>query len=73
MILFSSVLGRFGSRKVGILMYQTNKGLDEMTKLFEAGKVKPMIDSTYPLGEAPEAMRYYGKGKFKGKVVVTVK
>ena len=73
LILFSSVLGRFGSRKVGILMYQTNKGLDEMTKLFEAGKVKPMIDSTYPLGEAPEAMRYYGKGKFKGKVVVTVK
>lgn len=73
LILFSSLLGRFGKRKVGILMYQTNEGLDEMTKLFEAGKVKPMIDSTYPLCEAPEAFRHYGKGKFKGKVVVTVK
>ncbi len=72
LILSSSVLGKIGNRKIGLLIYQTNKGLDEMTKLFEAGKVKPKIDSTYPLSEGPEAFRHYGKGKFKGKVVITV-
>ncbi len=72
LILSSSVLGRFGNRKVGLLMYRTNEGLDEMTKLFEAGRLKPVIDSTYPLSEAPEAFRHYGKGEFKGKVVITV-
>jgi len=73
LILSSAVLGKIGNRKVGLLMYKPNKGLDEMTKLFEAGKVKPRIDSTYPLSEAADAMRHYGKGKFEGKVVITVK
>jgi NADPH:quinone reductase-like Zn-dependent oxidoreductase len=72
LILSSFIFGRFGSRKVGILALKTNEGLDEMTELFEAGKVKPVIDSTYPLSEAPEAFRHYGKGKFKGKVIITV-
>jgi len=72
LILSSAILGKIGNRKVGLLMYQPNEGLDEMTKLFEAGKVKPRIDSTYPLSEGAEAMRHYGKGKFEGKVVITV-
>jgi len=72
LIFSSAFFGSIGSRKVGILMYQPNKGLDEMTELFDTGKVKPLIDSTYLLSEAPEAFRHYGKGKFKGKVVVSV-
>ena len=44
--------------------------LDFIKTLFEAGKVIPVIDKSYPLREAPEALRYLGEGKAKGKVVI---
>jgi NADPH:quinone reductase-like Zn-dependent oxidoreductase len=40
--------------------------------LIEAGKVAPVIDKRFPLGELSEAMRYYGQGRSRGKVVVTM-
>jgi NADPH:quinone reductase-like Zn-dependent oxidoreductase len=43
-----------------------------MKELFEAGKVKPVIDRRYPLSEVPEALRYLGEGHARGKVVITV-
>jgi NADPH:quinone reductase-like Zn-dependent oxidoreductase len=43
-----------------------------MNELFEAGKIKPVIDKPFKLIEAPEAMRYFGEGKHKGKVVITI-
>jgi NADPH:quinone reductase-like Zn-dependent oxidoreductase len=43
-----------------------------MKELFEAGKVAPVIDRRYPLSEVPEALRYFGKGHAKGKVVITL-
>ena len=40
--------------------------------LIEAGKVVPVIDRRYPLSEVAEALRYYGEGHARGKVVITV-
>ena len=40
--------------------------------LIEAGKVKPVIDRTYPLSETPEALRYLDEGHARGKVVITL-
>jgi NADPH:quinone reductase-like Zn-dependent oxidoreductase len=40
--------------------------------LIESGKVRPVIDRTYPLAEAPKAIRYLEKGHANGKVVITV-
>ncbi|HEY8815200.1 MAG TPA: NAD(P)-dependent alcohol dehydrogenase [Candidatus Dormibacteraeota bacterium] len=40
--------------------------------LLESGKVKPVIDRTYSLSEAPEAIRYLEAGHARGKVVITV-
>jgi NADPH:quinone reductase-like Zn-dependent oxidoreductase len=37
-----------------------------------AGKVRPVIDRKYLFEEIPEAMRYVGEGRAKGKVVITV-
>ena len=49
------------------------EGLQRMRELPEAGKVTPVIDRTYPLGEVPQAIRYlvHGHGG-GGKVVITV-
>jgi NADPH:quinone reductase-like Zn-dependent oxidoreductase len=43
-----------------------------LKELIEAGKVTPVIDRTYPLREAPEAVRYLEEGHARGKVVVRV-
>ena len=60
------------SKKMGILLHKPNKGLDFMKELFEAGKVKPVIDRRYPLSEVAEALRYFGEGHARGKVVITL-
>jgi len=46
--------------------------LTYLKELIEAGKVTPVIDSTYPLSETSEAMRYIGEGHARGKVVISV-
>jgi NADPH:quinone reductase-like Zn-dependent oxidoreductase len=38
----------------------------------EDGKVTPVIDRTYPLGEVADAFRYFEQGHARGKVVITV-
>lgn len=40
--------------------------------LLESGKIVSTIDRTYPLEETVEAMRYFGQGHARGKVVITV-
>ena len=59
-------------KKMGILLHKPNKDLAYMIELFEAGKVKPIIDRRYPLSEVAEAFRYFGAGHARGKVVITV-
>jgi NADPH:quinone reductase-like Zn-dependent oxidoreductase len=50
-----------------------NKGdLLVLKELIESGKVTPVIDRTYPLREAPDAIRYLEDGHARGKVVIEV-
>ena len=42
-----------------------------LSELVEAGKVTPVIDRSYPLADAAEAIRYLEGGHARGKVIVT--
>lgn len=63
---------RATTKKIRILMVQPNrKDLIYMAELCQAGKITPVIDKRYPLHEVPEALRYLGEGRAKGKIVIT--
>lgn len=51
---------------------ERSEDLEVLKELIEDGKVTPVIDRTYPLREAPEAIRYLAEGHAQGKVVVTL-
>lgn len=69
----ATLLSPFVGQKLGSLMASENSAdLEALRELIDAGKVAPAIDRTYPLSEAPAAIRYLLKGKVRGKVVITV-
>lgn len=76
--LFQAVaLGPFKSKKGGktvrtFTAKPKQADLQFMATLLETGKVTPVIDRTYPLEQAADAMRYLEAGRAKGKIVVTV-
>lgn len=51
---------------------QNRKDLVAITELCVTGKIVPVIDRRYSLSEVPEALRYVGEGRAKGKVVITM-
>ncbi len=50
----------------------SSKDLEFLIKLVEEGKIRPIIDRTYPLAATAEAMRYISRGHAQGKVVIVV-
>jgi NADPH:quinone reductase-like Zn-dependent oxidoreductase len=71
-ILLGPLISLTGSKKMGLLLHKPNKDMALLQALFEAGNVVPVIDRAYPLSETADAMRYFGEGHKKGKVVITL-
>jgi len=52
---------------------QSAEDLAVLKELIESGKVTPVIDKTYALSEAAEAIRYLDEGHARGKLVLSVR
>ena len=65
-------LSTAGRKMTNLAMKPNKNDLNFVKELIEAGKVAPVIDKVFPLSELPEALRYYGEGHSRGKVVITV-
>lgn len=73
MMLIQPLLSKFRNKKLGIMGYRVNsEGLTELSRLFEVGKISPVIDKRFSLDEIAEAFRYYERGNFKGKIIISI-
>jgi NADPH:quinone reductase-like Zn-dependent oxidoreductase len=73
-LIVGRLMSMTGNKKIGLmgLAKPNQKDLLIIKGLLEAGKVVPVIDRRYPLGETADAIRYLEAGHARGKVVISV-
>lgn len=74
-LLSSGIKKKAEKLKVGfqfLFMKGNGTQLAKITKLIEAGIIKPVIDKVFPFEQTNEALDYVETGRAKGKVVVKV-
>lgn len=71
-LFFRPWISLISKKHIRIVALKLNKDLVYMNELFEAGKIKPVIDGPYKLDQVPQAFRIFGKGEHKVKIVITV-
>jgi NADPH:quinone reductase-like Zn-dependent oxidoreductase len=72
-IFTARVLSSFTDQKFA--QYRTKSSKQDLIMLgdlVETGKLRPFIERTYKLSEAPEALRYLNEGHARGKLVITL-
>jgi len=75
-LLSSGIRRRAKSRGIGysfLFMKANGSQLREITRLFDAGVIRPVIDKVFPFEATNEALAYVEAGRAKGKVVIKLK
>ncbi|HYY12935.1 MAG TPA: NAD(P)-dependent alcohol dehydrogenase [Chthoniobacterales bacterium] len=63
----------FINQKMGMMFAEIRQDdLAKMGEWIESGKVKPVIDRSYPLDQIADAMRYLEQGHARGKVILAI-
>ena len=71
-MLVAPILALSGRKKTCSLFAKMNRSdFLFLNDLFEAGKMTPVIDRSFPLSETAAALRYLEEGHAQGKVVIT--
>jgi len=64
---------RFSKQTASFFIASFNKeDLQTLADMLESGRLKPVIDRTYALDEAQDALRTFGEGHVRGKLVLTI-
>ena len=72
-ILAAMLLNPFVRERLAVFVTKENGAdLATLAGMIAAGQVRPVIDRTYPLADAAEALRYLEAGHARGKVVIAV-
>lgn len=72
-IIGASLLSPFVKQRLRALLASDNaEHVRTLSELVEAGSVTPVLDRTFPLSEAVDALRYVRQGHARGKVALTV-
>ena len=67
------LLSPFIKQEMGMMIGDVTPGdLTLIADLIQQGKVTPVIDRRYPLGEVPAAIAYLEEGHARGKVIITM-
>ena len=65
-------MSAFTDQKFAQYITKMNKeDLIMLADLIQEGKLRPVIERTYKLNNAPEALRYLAEGHARGKIVIT--
>src|SRR5438128_324624 len=63
----------WGDKKFRFFVAKSNsEDLVTLKALMAAGKMRPVIDRRYRLSETPQAIKYLGEGKARGKIVISI-
>lgn len=56
----------------GLMAVTSRADLVTLTEFLESGRLRPPLERTFPLEQAPDAIRYLHEGLVRGKVAVTL-
>ena len=72
-VVSNGIRSRFDRQLLGPFLSTNNaEDLAVLRELAEGGKIRPVIDKTFPLAEMAQAIGYVGEGHASGTVVLTV-
>lgn len=72
-ILKALALSPFVSQRlVPLVQSASGEDLEELTRMIESGRLRPVVDRVYPLGQASQALRYQADGHARGRTVITL-
>ncbi len=62
----------FKNRRLHVLALKPNKDMIQVKRLFNNGKLRPVIDGPYPMEKIPELIHYFAKGEHSGKEIIKI-
>jgi NADPH:quinone reductase-like Zn-dependent oxidoreductase len=66
-------IGKTSTQKLGMMLAETTPTDQQILReMLDSGKIKPVIDRTYPLAQTAEAIAYLETMRARSKVVVTM-